>query len=291
MYRTMALVRAIDDRMIKLQRQGRIGFYGEARGQEAGGVASAAALRPDDWLFPALREVGAALYRGFPLEKYMAQCFGTAGDELKGRQMPCHYGFRAGNFVPLSSCIGTQIPHAVGVAYAAKYRKEDVVAVAYMGDGATSEGDFHVGMNFAGVYKAPVIFFCQNNQWAISVPVSKQTASESIAIKAEAYGFPGVRVDGNDAIAIYEVTRDAADRARKGDGPTLIEAVTYRMGGHSSSDDATRYREKKEVEEWKRKDPVDRLRVPTGLTHQGWCLLAGWMCDCMSAWRRCRVTD
>ena len=259
-YRTMVLLRAIDERMLKLQRQGKVAMYGQSRGQEAAAVASAAALRDEDWIFPALRETGAALYRGFPLEKLVAQCFGSAGDEAKGRQMPCHYGWRAGNFVTLSSCIGTQIPHAVGVAFAARIRKEETIAVAYMGDGATSEGDFHVALNFAGVQRLPVVFFCQNNQWAISVPVTSQTASKSIAIKAVAYGLQGVRVDGNDALAVFEVTREAAKRARTGGGPTLIEAVTYRMGAHTSSDDPTRYRKDEEILRWERKDPIDRVR-------------------------------
>jgi TPP-dependent pyruvate/acetoin dehydrogenase alpha subunit len=157
--------------------------------------------------------------------------------------------------------IGTQLPHAVGAAWAAKLQKHDTVMLGYMGDGASSSSDFHAAANFAGVYKLPVVFFCQNNQWAISVPLSRQTASESIAIKASAYGFPGVRVDGNDILAVIAATREALDRARRGDGPTLIEALTFRMGGHSSSDDPTRYRDPALVPEWEKRDPVTRYRA------------------------------
>jgi pyruvate dehydrogenase E1 component alpha subunit/2-oxoisovalerate dehydrogenase E1 component alpha subunit len=198
--------------------------------------------------------------RGFPLSLYIAQCIGNSLDVQKGRQMPCHYGYRPANFVAWSSNIATQLPHAVGVAYAAKLRKDPIVVLAYLGDGATSEGDFHVAANFAGVWKVPVVFFCQNNQWAISVPLSAQTASESIAVKAIAYGFEGVRVDGNDVLAVYKATQAAVHQARAGGRPTLIEAVTYRIGAHSSSDDPSRYRSEEEVERWRRRDPLDRFR-------------------------------
>jgi TPP-dependent pyruvate/acetoin dehydrogenase alpha subunit len=259
-YRFMVLGRAIDDRMLKLQRQGRIAFYGQARGQEAATVASACVMGKDDWIFPALREGVVALIRGMPLPTFLAQCFGTARDELKGRQMPCHYGYGQGKVVPLSSPIGTQIPHGIGTAMAARIRGDESVTLVYLGDGATSEGDFHVGLNFAGVYRAPVVFFCQNNHWAISVPFSRQTASDGVAVKAEAYGMVGVRIDGNDAIAVYQATAEAVDRARRGEGPTLIEAVTYRLGAHSSSDDASRYRDDEEVAAWEARDPIPRLR-------------------------------
>jgi TPP-dependent pyruvate/acetoin dehydrogenase alpha subunit len=211
-------------------------------------------------VFPAYREPGCAIWRGFPIETLIAQAYGNAMDPQQGRQMPNHFGARAINYVTTSSPVGTQIPHAVGAAWAAKIRKDDVVSLVYFGDGATSEGDFHAGMNFAGVFKTPTIFFCKNNQWAISVPLSRQTASKTIAQKAAAYGFDGARVDGNDLLAVYAVTKAAVDKARKGGGPTLIEAVTYRMGPHSSSDDPTRYRSKEEVEQWAQRDPVDRMR-------------------------------
>jgi pyruvate dehydrogenase E1 component alpha subunit len=258
-YTEMLRLRILDQRMLTLQRQGRIGFYGTATGEEAAIIGSAFALREDDWIFPALRQGGAALLRGYPLVEYISQCMGNAADKTKGRQMPSHYCYRPGNFVSWSSCIGTQIPHAVGVAWAMKIRGDQNVAVAYMGDGATSQGDFHVAMNFAGVYKVPVVFFCQNNQWSISVNIKQQTASESIAIKAVAYGFDGVTVDGNDVLAVYSATKDAVDKARAGNGPGFVEAVTYRMGAHSSSDDPRLYRQDDEVEEWKRKDPINRL--------------------------------
>ncbi len=261
LYRAMLRVRAVDERMMTLQRQGRIGFYGAATGQEAAVIGSGAALRGGDWVFPALREGGVALLRGYSLDRYVAQCFGNSGDVTKGRQMPSHYADASVRFVSWSSCIGTQLPHAVGMAAAARIKKSSDIAIAYMGDGATSEGDFHVAMNFAGAWKAPVVFFCQNNQFAISVPVSRQTASETIAVKAKAYGFPGVRVDGNDLLAVYAATKEAADRARNGLGPTLVEALTYRIGAHSSSDDPSRYRDETVTSEWKTKrDPIARFR-------------------------------
>jgi pyruvate dehydrogenase E1 component subunit alpha len=260
LYREMVRLRTLDERMMTLQRQGRVGFYGACTGQEAATLASAIALEPSDWIFPALREGGAMLLRGFPLVPYLCQIFGNAGDETKGRQMPSHMASKSVNQVSWSSCIGTQLPQAVGAAMAARIKGDRTVIAAYLGDGATSEGDFHVAMNFAGVFKSPVVFICQNNHWAISVPTAKQTASESIAAKAAAYGFPGVKVDGNDALAVYAAVKDAVDRARNGGGPTLIECETYRIGAHSSSDDPTRYRDEKEVEQWKKRDPLDLLR-------------------------------
>lgn len=259
MYEEMLRLRLLDQRMLTLQRQGRIGFYGTATGEEAAVIGSAYALAQDDWIFPALRQGGAALMRGYPLVEYISQCMGNALDSTRGRQMPSHYCSRKVNFVSWGSCIATQIPHAVGAAWAMKLRGDKNIAIAYMGDGATSEGDFHVSMNFAGVFKIPVLFFCQNNQWSISVNIKQQTASESIAEKAVAYGFDGIQVDGNDVLAVYTATRDAAQRVRAGKGPFLIEAVTYRMGAHSSSDDPRLYRDDAEVEEWKRRDPITRL--------------------------------
>ncbi len=259
-YRAMLLIRTLDERMMTLQRQGRVGFYGACTGQEAACIGSAFALRPTDWIFPALREGSAMLLRGFPLVPYIAQVFGNSGDITKGRQMPSQQAARSVNHVSWSSCIGTQLPQAVGAAWAAKLKGDDTVVMAYMGDGATSSADFHVAMNFAGVSKAPVVFVCQNNHWSISVPSSRQTASESFAIKAKAYGFPGVKVDGNDVEAVHAAAAEAVERARGHGGPTLIEAETYRIGAHSSSDDPTRYRDSREVDEWKARDPLDRLR-------------------------------
>lgn len=261
MYRTMSLVRTLDERCMNLQRQGRIGFYGTATGEEAAAVGSAAAVRDGDWLFPALRQGGALLYRGFPLASYFLHMFGARASVEKGRSMPMHFSNREQRFVTWSSSMATQLPHAVGMAYAARLKGTGEIAVGYMGDGATSEGDFHVALNFAGVWRAPIVFLCNNNQWAISVPFSKQTASGTVAVKARAYGFPGLRVDGNDVLGVYVATREAAERARAGDGPTLIEALTYRIQGHSSSDDPTRYRSAEEVDAWRRRDPLARFRT------------------------------
>lgn len=256
LYRFMVLERVLDERMLALQRQGRIGFYGPSVGQEAAIVASAMALGPDDWIFPQYREPGAALVRGMPLADLVAQFVGNARDPIHGRQMPCHYVYRKGNFLSISSCVGTQIPHAVGAAWAARLRGEPMVSLVFFGDGGTSTADFHVGLNFAGVFGAPVVFLCNNNQWAISLPVAKQTASETLARKARAYGIEGVQADGMDALAVYAATRAAAKKARSGGGPTLVEAVTYRLGPHSSSDDPSRYRTDAEVEPWRKRDPL-----------------------------------
>ncbi len=260
LYRGMVRLRLVDARMLVLQRQGRIGFYGQCTGQEAAIVGSAAALQPQDWVAPALREAGVALWRGMQLDRMIAQCMGKASEPSQGRQMPCHHTFKEGNFVSMSSVIATQLLHATGIALAARLRNEPVVCMGYLGDGATSEHDFHGALNFAAVLRAPVVFFCQNNQWAISVPVSRQTAARTLAVKAVAYGMPGVRVDGNDVLAVHAETRKAVERARAGGGPTLIEAITFRRSGHSSSDDPTRYRSDAEVKKWEQLDPIDRFR-------------------------------
>jgi pyruvate dehydrogenase E1 component alpha subunit/2-oxoisovalerate dehydrogenase E1 component alpha subunit len=260
LYDSMVQLRTLDVRMMNLQRQGRIGFYGTATGEEAAALGSAAAVLDSDWVFPALRQGSVLLWRGFPLKAYIAQLIGNTGDVLNGHQMPCHYADRGVNVVAWSSVIATQLPHAVGMAYAARMKKKSDIAVAYLGDGATSSPDFHAAMNFAGVWKAPVVFVCHNNQWAISVPVEAQTAVKEIVRKADGYGVPGVRVDGNDVLAVYRTVKEAADRARAGGGPTFVECVTYRMGGHSSSDDPTRYRDEATVETWRKRDPVQRFR-------------------------------
>lgn len=273
LFRQMLLLRTIDTKMLLLQRQGRVAFYGPVSGQEASIVGSVAALRLEDWIFSALREGPACLLRGMPMDIFLAENFGTSLSSQKARQMPCHYAYRPANVVAWSSVIGTQLPHAVGAAMAMKYRGDKAVAVGYMGDGATSEGDFHHALNFAGVFQAPVVFICQNNHWAISVPAAQQTASATFAQKADAYGFPGVRVDGNDVLAVFKATKEAAERARAGKGPTLIECLTYRMGPHSSSDDPSKYRNETEVEPWRKKDPLDRYREflkGVGLWTAGW---------------------
>jgi pyruvate dehydrogenase E1 component alpha subunit len=259
-YREMKRLRLLDARMILLQRQGRVGFYGAAQGQEAVPIATGLAVGPGDWVFPALREQSVMLVRGFPLRAFIAQVFGNAGDLLKGRQMPSHPSGRAVHQVSWSSCIGPQIPQAVGAAWAMRARKTGAVAVGFLGDGATSQGDFHAAMNFAGVWKVPCVLVCQNNHWSISVPAEKQTAARSFAVKARAYGVPGVRIDGNDLLAVSSAMQAALERARSGAGPTFIEAVTYRMGPHSTSDDPSRYRSQAEVDSWGAKDPLLRLR-------------------------------
>ncbi|HEX3694903.1 MAG TPA: thiamine pyrophosphate-dependent dehydrogenase E1 component subunit alpha [Polyangia bacterium] len=261
-YRSMLRIRIIDERLLNLQRQGRVGFYAEARGQEASIIGAVAAIGPDDFVVPAHREYGAALHRGLPLRALLAQLFGNANDISHGRQMPGHVATpRSLNFLTPSSCVATQLPHATGIAWAAKKRGKPIVVLAYLGEGATSAEDFHAGLNFAAVYRTPVVFLCENNQWAISTPASQQTASVTFAVKALAYGMPGVRVDGNDALVVYAATKEAVDRARGGGGPTLIEAVTFRMGPHSTSDDPARYRQESALGEWTRKDPLSRLRT------------------------------
>jgi len=259
LYRTMLLVRLIDERMLRLQRQGRLGFYMTSTGEEATHMA-VAALRSGDWIFPSYREPGAAFLRGYTLKEYICQLYGNVEDPVKGRQMPVHHAVRRINYVSISSPVGTQIPQAVGAAQASKISGASDVAIVYFGEGATSTGEFHVGMNFAGVWKSPCIFLCRNNGWAISTPGAKQTAARSIAIKALAYGMPGIRVDGNDLLALYQVTEEAAARARAGEGPTLIEAQTYRRGAHSSSDDPTAYRDPSEPKQWEASDPIERFR-------------------------------
>lgn len=268
LYEHMVLVRILDDRLVTLQRQGRIGFHIGSLGEEAAILGAAAAMRENDWIFPCYREFGAALWRGMKLGRYVDNMFGNAQDPAKGRQMPDHYTARPAKFGSISSPIGTQITQAVGFAWAAKLKKDDLVTLVYFGEGATSSNEFHNGMNFAGVYKTPTVMFCRNNGWAISVPVERQTASHTFAEKGIAYGIPGVRCDGNDIFAVYKVTRDAVERAAQGKGPTIIEAMTYRMSGHSTSDDPKAYRKDDVVEIWKKRDPILRLRKHLEL--HGW---------------------
>jgi 2-oxoisovalerate dehydrogenase E1 component alpha subunit len=260
LYRGMLQVRLVDDRMMKLQRQGRLGFYMLSMGEEATHFGGAYALKPGDWIFPSYREPGVFFWRGYSITQYVNQLHGNAEDPIKGRQMPVHHSANWLNIVSISSPVGTQIPQATGMAMAARLSKKDDLALVYFGEGATSTGQFHVGMNFAGVFKSPCIFFCRNNGWAISTPGNKQTAARSIAVKALAYGIPGIRVDGNDLLAVIAVMQDAVERARAGEGATLIEAVTYRRGGHSSSDDPSVYRDPAEPKEWEGRDPLERWR-------------------------------
>ncbi len=260
-YRWMVLARVIDERCLSLQRQGRIGFYAPLSGQEAAQVGAAFALRPEDWVFPAYRELAVALVRGVPVRLILDQLIGNSSDLTRGTQMPNHFAFRAQNFVSASSPIGTQITQAVGAAMAAQRRNDPIATIAFFGDGATSSNDFHAGMNFAGVFRAPTIFFCQNNEWAISLPREKQTMSRTLAQKAEAYGFPGIVVDGDDVNAVYHAVSDARRRAVSGEGPTLIEAQVYRFGPHSTSDDPRRYRTDAQVAAARERDPIQLLKA------------------------------
>lgn len=259
-YRWMVTTRQLDERLVALQRQGRIGFHVGSLGEEAAIIGSAFAMRQTDWLFPCYREFGAALMRGLELQTFMDNMFGNANDTVQGRQMPNHITSRATGFTSVSSPVGTQITQAVGFSWGAKIDGKSVASLVYFGDGATSSTDFHSGMNFAGVFKVPVVFFCRNNGWAISVPAERQTATQTFAEKAAAYGIPGVRVDGNDIFAVVSVVREAVRRGEQGLGPTLIEAVTYRMGGHSTSDDPNRYRPTDDLKPWAERDPLARLR-------------------------------
>jgi pyruvate dehydrogenase E1 component alpha subunit len=258
LYRAMLLGRRFDERMLSLQRQGRIGTFAPTTGQEASQVGSVSLLRPSDWMVPSFREAVAQIWRGAPMENIILYF----GGYNEGGHIEDH-----SKDLPTSIPVGSQILHAVGLGWAANYRKTDEVVMTYFGDGATSEGDFHEGLNFAGVYQTPVIFLCQNNQWAISVPLSKQTHSETLAQKALAYGIPGIQADGNDILAVYAASKEAVDRARSGGGPTMIECVTYRMSMHTTADDPKRYRTDKEVEGWKAKDPL--VRFEKYLTDKG----------------------
>jgi pyruvate dehydrogenase E1 component alpha subunit len=251
LHRTLLLSRKFDERLMNLQRQGRIGTFPPINGQEAAQLGAVALLRPSDWMVPAFRETAAEIWRGRSLESVIIYNNGYS----EGAEIPQDL-----NNLPISVPVGSQILHAVGLGWAAKYRQTDDVAMTFFGDGATSEGDFHEGLNFAGVFQAPVIFVCQNNHWAISLPVAKQTRSKTLAQKALAYGMPGIQVDGNDILAVYAAAKEAVDRARAGQGPTLVECVTYRMAVHTTADDPKRYRTEKEVDKWRKRDPIVRFQ-------------------------------
>ena len=251
LYRTFLLARRFDERMLLLQRQGRIGTYLPARGHEAAVLGSVYPLRPTDWLVPVWREWAAYVWRGWPLDNLILLYAGLS----EGTSVPD--GIRD---LPVCVPMGTHVPHAVGIAYAARARREDSVVLCYFGDGASSEGVCQEAMNFAGVYQAPIVFVCINNQWAISIPRSRQTRAKTLAHRALAYGFPGVQVDGNDLLAVVMATREAIDRAREGHGPSLIEAVTYRLAPHSTADDPKKYQNPDEVKLWEAREPLPRLR-------------------------------
>jgi 2-oxoisovalerate dehydrogenase E1 component alpha subunit len=250
LYRKMVWIRRADQEALNLQRQGELGLWGQYLGQEAIHVGAVAALEATDWIFPSYREFGMAMCRGVDPAEMLTLFRGLSHGPWDPRKY-C--------FAPLAIPVASQIPHAVGYAMGSRLKHSDDVALVTFGDGATSKGDWHEALNIAGVFKAPVIFLCQNNHWAISVPLSRQTAG-SIAERAQGYGFPGIRIDGNDVLAVFAAVRSAADRARHGDGPYLIEAMTYRMGAHTSSDDPTRYRLETELQTWSAKDPIARYK-------------------------------
>jgi len=249
-YSLMVLTRTADQKALKLQRQGRLGTYAPSLGHEACQVGTAFPVQKDDWVFPYFRDLGLYLTLGYPLADYFLYWMGNEA----GMRAPEDL-----NIFPPAIPVASQIPQSVGVGMAADIQKKNIAVVCTFGDGATSEGDFHEGLNLAGVFRTPNVFVCYNNQWAISTPRSRQTAARTIAQKAVAYGFPGIAVDGNDVLAVYAASKEALDRARAGKGPTLIEAVTYRMGHHTTSDDASKYRMDAEVKEWEKKDPLSRF--------------------------------
>ncbi|MGC9349757.1 MAG: pyruvate dehydrogenase (acetyl-transferring) E1 component subunit alpha [Anaerolineae bacterium] len=252
LHRWMLLGRRLDERMLGMQRQGRIGTFAPVKGQEASNIGPVATLRDSDWMVVAFREAAGELMRGRSIEDLLLYY----GGYNEGGYIP-----EGVNNLPTSIPVGSQTLHAVGIGWAMKYRGKDDVAMVFFGDGATSQGDFHEALNFAGVYKTPTIFICQNNHWAISMPRSRQTASKTLAQKALANGVPGIQVDGNDILATYVASQEAVERARAGEGPTLIEAVTYRMSVHTTADDPSRYREDEEVEEWEQRDPIERFQI------------------------------
>lgn len=252
LHRQMLLARRLDVRCVNLQRQGRIGTYAPMAGQEASEIGSAMALRPEDWLFPTYRDLAAAAAHGLPLVAYVQYWMGHPVGGIAPEGV---------NVFPASVPVGSHIPHAAGMAWAARLRGDAACALCLFGDGATSEGDFHEGLNFAGVARAPAVFLCQNNGYAISVPLRMQTASASIAVKGEAYGIPGLQVDGNDVFAVHAAVSEALERARAGDGPTLIEAITYRLGPHTTSDDPSRYRSGDEEAAARAREPLGRIQA------------------------------
>ncbi|XP_049397665.1 2-oxoisovalerate dehydrogenase subunit alpha 2, mitochondrial-like [Solanum stenotomum] len=271
MYSTMVTLQIMDSIFDEAKKQGRLSFYMTSVGEEAINIASAAALTSDDIVLLQYRETGVLLWRGFTLEEFTSQLLGNKGDNGKGRQMPIHYGSNKLNYFTVSSTIATQLPQAVGVAYALKMDKKEACVVTYFGDGTTSEGDFHAALNFAAVLEAPIIFLCRNNGWAISTPVAEQFRSDGVAIKGQAYGVRSIRVDGNDALAVYSAIRAAREMAIKEQRPIIVEAMAYRVGDHASSDDSTKYRSREEIEYWRRGCSVARFRK--------WIQKNGWWSD------------
>lgn len=259
--KAMLLTRAYDDRMYRAQRQGKTSFYMKCTGEEAVAIAAALALDRDDMCFPSYRQQGLLIARDYPLVEMMCQVYSNVRDPLKGRQLPIMYSSKEYGFFSISGNLGTQFPQAVGWAMASAYKGDDRIAASWVGDGTTAEGDFHHALNFASVYRAPVVLNVVNNQWAISSFSGIAGADEStFAARAIGYGLPGLRVDGNDFLAVYAATRWAAERARSNLGATLIELYTYRVEGHSTSDDPSRYRPSDEAKAWPLGDPVERLK-------------------------------
>lgn len=259
-YRAMILTRVLDERMLAAQRQGRLSFYMQCMGEEAAVIGSAAALDDADMIMAQYREQGALAYRGFTIDEFMNQLFGNEQDYGKGRQMPVHYGSRKLHYMTISSPLATQIPQATGYAYGQKLAGDGYCTIVYFGEGAASEGDFHAALNMAAVHRVPVIFFCRNNGYAISTPAVEQFAADGVAPRAYGYKMDVIRVDGNDTLAVYEATRQARRLAVEDNRPVLIEAMTYRLAAHSSSDDPSGYRSKDEEAIWREKDPILRMR-------------------------------
>lgn len=267
-YRAMQYTRLLDERMVAAQRQGRISFYLASTGEEAAVVGSAAALHNNDMIMSQYREQGALAYRGYTSAQFMNQMFSNHLDPNKGRQMPIHYGDKPLNFMTISSPLGTQIPQAAGYAYGQKLQGQEAITICYFGEGAASEGDFHAGLNMAAVLNCPVIFFCRNNGYAISTPAEEQFAGDGIASRGIGYGVRTIRVDGNDPLAVYSATLNARKIAIETSQPVLIEAMTYRLAAHSTSDDPSGYRSKTEEEKWRVKDPLTRFKQ--WLTEKDW---------------------
>ncbi|WP_448564211.1 thiamine pyrophosphate-dependent dehydrogenase E1 component subunit alpha [Thalassotalea ganghwensis] len=267
-YKALAFHRVLDERMVGAQRQGRVSFYMAALGEEAASVGGAAGLEDQDMIMAQYREQGALIYRGFALEDFMNQMFSNEKDLGKGRQMPIHYGSRELNYMTISSPLGTQIPQAAGYAYGQKLQGKDAVTICYFGEGAASEGDFHAGLNMAAVHKAPVIFFCRNNGYAISTPSDEQYIGNGIAARGVGYGIKTIRIDGNDILAVLKATQEARAYAIKEQQPVLIEAMSYRLGAHSTSDDPSGYRTREEEQKWQAHDPI--LRMKNWMLAQGW---------------------
>jgi len=256
----MVRLRIFDDRMMKMQRTGLLSFYMRSFGEEAVAIAQTMALEEQDWIFPTYRQPGAQFVRGRSMVSMICHCIGNEEDNIKGRQMPVHYSYRDGRFISVSSPVGTQFSQAVGVALASRYKGLDEVTITWIGDGASAEGDYHYALNFASVYNAPVILNVVNNQWAISTHANFATGIGNFAARGLPYGLASIRVDGNDFLALYSVTRWARERAASGAGPSHIEVLTYRAGAHSSSDDPSRYRPGDEHTKWPGGDPVSRLK-------------------------------